>query len=150
MKWILTDVDAYNQSKEYVDTAIIPLIPIAANPEFKVIVQKGEFLSLLVNELERQLKGRVFLFPPYSYVKNSENVFENLIEWKNEIKKEFKHIFFITNDEYIKSNKTDELSDELIWTPTVPMENMDDSLKRKLLADQVEQIIKKLLQSWNN
>jgi protein involved in sex pheromone biosynthesis len=149
LKWVLSDVDVYNQSKDYVDTAVIPLIPVSLETDFKGTVSKGEFITYVSVELERQLKGRVFLFPSFSYLKNSNNVIENVIEWKTEIQREFKHVIFLTSDETFKQNKSEELEEHLIWLPSVPFEHMDENLTRKLLQDHVEQILNILLQSWN-
>ncbi len=149
LKWISNDVDSYSQSKEYIDTAIVPLMAVTVGSDLKNIVSKGEFISLVSTDLERQLKGRVFLFPSYSYLKKSENVIENLIEWKTELQQEFKHVFFLTSDDGLKEIKNEHLEGELIWLPTIPLEHMDENLKRKLLQDQVEQILNILLQSWN-
>ena len=149
MKWVASDVDVINQSKEYVDTVIVPLIPVSLKSDFKGTVSKGEFITYVSDELERQLKGRVFLFPSFSYLKNSDKVIENVIEWKNEIQQEFKHVLFLTSDETLKNSKCELLKDHLIWLPSVPFEHMDDNLMRKLLQDQVEQILNILLQSWN-
>jgi hypothetical protein len=150
VKWVLSDVDVYNQSKEYVDTAVIPLIPVSLGSEFKSTVSKGEFITYVTVELERQLKGRVFLFPSFSYLKNSKSVIENVIEWKTEIQREFKHVIFLSSDESLKGNNSEQLKGHLIWLPSVPFEHMDESLMKKLLQDQVEQILNILLQSWNN
>jgi len=149
MKWVSNDVDLYNQAKEYVDTAIVPLMAVSIESDFKNIVSKGEFISLVSTDLERQLKGRVFLFPTYSYLKKSENVIENLIEWKTELQHQFKHVFFLTSDEKLKEVKNTQMEGEIIWLPSMPLEHMDENLKRKLLQDQVEQILNILLQSWN-
>ncbi|WP_235991843.1 YpiF family protein [Metabacillus schmidteae] len=149
LKWVSNDVDSYNQAKEYIDTAIVPLMAVSIGSEMKNIVAKGEFITLVSTDLERQLKGRVFLFPSYSYLKKSENVIENLIEWKTELQQEFKHVFFLTSEDDLKKMKNEHLEGELIWLPTIPLEHMDDNLKRKLLQDQVEQILNILLQSWN-
>ncbi|MCM3440785.1 YpiF family protein [Metabacillus halosaccharovorans] len=149
MKWISNDVDLYNQTKEYIDTAVVPLIAVSVGSDFKNTVSKGEFINLVSMDLERQLKGRVFLFPTYSYLKKSENVIENLIEWKTELQQEFKHVVFLTSDTELKEEKNEQLEGKLIWLPTIPLENMDENLKRKLLQDQVEQILNILLQSWN-
>lgn len=149
MKWVSSDVDKYSQSKEYVDTAVVPLIPISLENEFKSTVAKGEFIQFVSTELERQLKGRVFLFPALSYLKNNNDVIDKIEEWKHEIQKEFKYIIFLTSDESVKEKKSEMIADHVMWLPTVPFEHMDDHLKRKLLQDQVEQILNILLQSWN-
>lgn len=149
LKWNSSDVDLYNQSKEYIDTAIIPLISVSVDSDFKHTVSKGEFISLVSTELERQLKGRVFLFPSFSYLKNSSTVVEDLSKWGEELQKEFKHVIFLTSDEKLKDKGGDDQNGQLIWLPSMPLEHMDDQLKRKLLQDQIEQILNILLQSWN-
>ncbi|MBZ5751484.1 MULTISPECIES: YpiF family protein [Metabacillus] len=151
MKWVLSDVDVYNQSREYVDTAIVPLIPVSLEADLKGTVSKGEFITYVSVELERQLKGRVFLFPSLSYLKKSKNVIESVIEWKTELQEEFKHVIFLTSDETLKEYTSDQqnVKDDLIWLPSVPFEHMDESLMKKLLEDQIQQILNILLQSWN-
>ena len=151
MKWVLSDVDVYNQSREYVDTAIVPLIPVSLEADLKGTVSKGEFITYVSVELERQLKGRVFLFPTLSYLKKSKNVIESVIEWKTELQGEFKHVIFLTSDETLKEYTSDQqhVKDDLIWLPSVPFEHMDESLMKKLLEDQIQQILNILLQSWN-
>jgi hypothetical protein len=151
LKWVLSDVDVYNQSREYVDTAIVPLIPVSLEADLKGTVSKGEFITYVSVELERQLKGRVFLFPSLSYLKKSKNVIESVIEWKTELQEEFKHVIFLTSDETLKEYTSDQqnVKDDLIWLPSVPFEHMDESLMKKLLEDQIQQILNILLQSWN-
>lgn len=151
MKWVLSDVDVYNQSREYVDTAIVPLIPVSLEADLKGTVSKGEFITYVSVELERQLKGRVFLFPSLSYLKKSKNVIESVIEWKTELQEEFKHVIFLTSDETLKEYTSDQqnVKDDLIWLPSIPFEHMDESLMKKLLEDQIQQILNILLQSWS-
>nr|WP_279326599.1 YpiF family protein [Bacillus kexueae] len=146
VKWEGKEIDQYLQSKDYVDTVVIPLVPVGFDHQLKQIVSKGEFVLTLANELERQLKGRILLLPPITYLVNSEENKDNhLQKWKATIKPHFKHVIFLTSDE----NWRTEGDDEIIWVPTVPLEHMDTNLKRKLLQDQIEQILNILLQSWN-
>lgn len=63
MRWRITDAKDYLQTKDYIDTAVIPLINIKVGAHFKITAEKGEFTQLLSDELERQLKGRVYLLP---------------------------------------------------------------------------------------
>lgn len=144
LKWNSKDVDVYLQSKEYVDTAIVPLIEVSIDSQFKNTVSKGECTDLISFELERQLKGRVFLFPSFTYIQNDSQVIETLKKWKNELKKDFSHVIFLTTEE--KWKKSEE---EIIWVPNIPMEHMDESLKKKLVQDQIEQILNILVQYWN-
>lgn len=43
MRWRITDAKDYLQAKDYIDTAVIPLINIRVNNHFKMAAEKGEF-----------------------------------------------------------------------------------------------------------
>jgi len=147
LKWEAKDIEQYLQAKDYVDTAIVPLVPISLESDIKQIVTKGDFILTLVQELERQLKGRILLLPPFTYLKNSEdNMDKALKKWKDTINYHFKHVIFLTSDESWKK----EEKEHIIWVPSIPLEHMDTDLKRKLLQDQIEQILNILLQYWNH
>ncbi|BBP90303.1 hypothetical protein BsIDN1_39210 [Bacillus safensis] len=66
MKFQAEDADRFLQSKAYIDTAIIPLVGIDAD-QMKQTVSLGEFTILVADELERQLKGRVFSAATYIF-----------------------------------------------------------------------------------
>lgn len=150
MKWTVKDYDTYSQSKDYVDTAIVPLIPISMGSDAKTLISKGEFLHLISHEVERQLKGRVYLLPDFSYLHHQkETTMKHIEDVKRELHNEFKHVMFLTCDDTLKHSEFVLSKDNLIYLPPVPFEHMDDQLKRKLLQDQVEQILNILLQSWN-
>jgi len=72
MKWVTKDMDVYIQAKEYVDTAVIPLIPVSLEGNLKNTVSMGEFITILSNEVERQFKGRIILFPAFTYSNGEE------------------------------------------------------------------------------
>lgn len=72
MKWQATEMDTYLQAKEYVDTAIIPLIPLSWQKDVKQTVAMGEFISIITMEVEKQFHGRVVQFPGFTYVKTED------------------------------------------------------------------------------
>ncbi|MED1740959.1 YpiF family protein [Bacillus swezeyi] len=148
MKWNTQDADVYLNAKEYIDTAVIPLISVQLGDQFKSAVSKGEFTSILAEELERQLKGRVYLFPPYTYLQADEKSVKDIADLKEMSEKHFRHTVFLTTDEQWKQVLKDE--QKLLWIPAIPLEHMKDSLKQKLLEDQIEQILNILLQYWNS
>ncbi|MGN9864993.1 YpiF family protein [Bacillus swezeyi] len=148
MKWNAHDADVYLSAKEYIDTAVIPLISVQLGEQFKAAVSKGEFTSILAEELERQLKGRVYLFPPYTYLQADEKSVKDIADLKEMSDKHFRHTVFLTTDEKWKQVLKGE--QKLLWIPAIPLEHMKDSLKQKLLEDQIEQILNILLQYWNS
>lgn len=74
LKWIVKDVEQFEQAREYVDTGVIPLLSISAAKEMKTVVEQGEFIELLSMELEREYKGRVLLLPAFTYLVESQKM----------------------------------------------------------------------------
>ncbi len=67
MRFRTEDTDTYLQSRDYVDTAIVPLVKVSLTADIKSTIQATEFTTILSEEMERQFRGRVMLFPPFSY-----------------------------------------------------------------------------------
>ncbi|KEZ53030.1 YpiF family protein [Metabacillus indicus] len=148
MKWTAGDAASYLESADYVDTAVVPLIQADFGTGLKHAAAEGEYALLISEDLERQLKGRVFLMPPVSYLKDAAEDAENTVQqWYINLEKSFSHIFFMTSDPYWKT-KEDFANGKVIYLPPVPMEHMDESLKRKMVEDQVSQIMNIFLQFW--
>ncbi|MCY7944109.1 YpiF family protein [Bacillus inaquosorum] len=146
MRWRITDAKDYLQAKDYIDTAVIPLINIKVGAHFKITAEKGEFTQLLSDELERQLKGRVYLLPPYTYVDRNEKTVQGLKDLREELISEFPHVVLLTSDE--NWNSEDALG-KIIVTSSVPLEHLNDSLKRKILDERTAEILNVLLQLWS-
>ena len=72
LKWIVKDVEQFEQAREYVDTGVIPLLSISAAKEMKMVVEQGEFIELLSTELEREYKGRAFTACVYVFGRKSK------------------------------------------------------------------------------
>ncbi|MFJ5965089.1 YpiF family protein [Bacillus sp. NPDC093026] len=146
MKWKAEDADSFLQSRDYIDTAIIPLVGIDVG-QIKQTVSLGEFTTLVVEELERQLKGRVFLFPPYTYLEANESKKIELLTMEKSLQDHFQHVVFVTSDRIWRQHT--EISDSLYMLKPVPLEHLKVDLKQKIIQDSVEQILNFLLQKWN-
>jgi hypothetical protein len=149
MKWHTKDVDEYFHAKEYVDTAIIPLLPIQWNDELKSSVAMGEFISLISEGLERQLRGRVFLLPSFSYMKKEDRskILPNLKAIETELKENgIKHIIYITSDSDWK--RLEENLKTLIWLPTLPLQHVKQENKLSILEEQVKEVMKLVMEEW--
>ncbi|KEP27336.1 YpiF family protein [Bacillus zhangzhouensis] len=146
MKFQAEDADRFLQSKDYIDTAIIPLVGINAN-QIKQTVSLGEFTILVAEELERQLKGRVFLFPSHTYLEVNDRKQEDILAYKQSLQEHFQHVVFITSDHNWKEHS--EISESLFLLKPVPLEHLKVELKQKIIQDSVEQILNFLLQKWN-
>jgi hypothetical protein len=150
MKWVTKDIDIYLQAKEYVDTAVIPLIPISWAQDLKSTVALGEFITILSGEIERQFKGRVILFPPFTY--STKESLESRLDRMKSLSEEIregglKHFIFITSDSAWKQIEQD-MPGELIWIPSLPLEYVEDKYKQKMIQDQMKQLITIFMTIW--
>src|SRR5690625_3454668 len=152
MKWKKEDLKQYVQAKEYIDTVIIPLIPFQLTNEQNIEINsfQSEVLSILANEIEKELAGRIMLIPNYHYIKSSELEKESqmLQGWVEEIQKQpFEHVFFITFDSEWKKNEG-KLNGTLLWLPGVKSGNLHSAEMDSMIKDQVEQIGELIRSYW--
>jgi len=148
MHWNGKDSTIFQAQKEFIDTAVIPLIQIDGSPEgFQFAASAADFTLSLANVIENQFKGRIVLFPSFSYTRSQDKqlVFES---WQEELKKaSFKHVFFVTSDRDW-STMGEELN--IIWIPSVPLDSMDQKMRNSVLEDQLRQLIPIFAKKWAN
>jgi len=151
LKWIVKDVEQFEQAREYVDTGVIPLLSISAAKEMKMVVEQGEFIELLSTELEREYKGRVLLLPAFTYlVESQKNEKGRLQEWTNHLRSEgFKHIAYVTSDFSWKEDMQ-ELQGDLFWFPSLALEQFSDQAKREVIHAHIKNIMVMLEEKWGN
>lgn len=150
MRWVSQDIEMYIKSKEYVDTAIMLLLPVSFDKDMKQTASMSEFISLLSFQIERQFRGRVLMLPSHSYLKslNADKLVNDVKEWEENLFAEgFKNIFYLTSDSFWKSFEN-QLQGSLIWLPSLPLENFDESTRNSILDDQVKQLVSLFLQKW--
>ena len=46
MNWNVKDIEVFETEKEYIDTAVIPVVPIDFSPEIKTSAAQTEFISI--------------------------------------------------------------------------------------------------------
>ena len=146
MHWNGKDGAIFQAQKEYIDTAIIPLTWIDGSEQgFLFAASAADFILSLGNMIENQFKGRIVLFPSFSYTKKQDK--QSLLDdWSEELKNAgFKHIFFITSD---REWNTMEEEKNVIWIPSIPLESMDQKMKNSILEDQLRQLIPIFAKKW--
>lgn len=146
MYWNSKDVSVFIEQKEFVDTAVIPLLLIDGQAsQLKQNASSAEFLMALTAFIENQFKGRVVLMPPITYTKRSnyQQLAEEWTETLNDMG--FKHLFFVSSD-MVWGTEASELN--VIYTPSIPLENMDQKLRQSVLDDQLRQIIPVFANRW--
>ncbi|MCP3738742.1 YpiF family protein [Rossellomorea sp. BNER] len=150
MNWNAKDIEMYLKEKQYIDTAVVPLLPVDFDDGMKRAAAQGEFITLLTSHLEHQFKGRILLYPPFTYLKENSGSSdaERLLNWTNRIKEnETKYVFYLTSDSDWKK-QGDTIEDSLIWIPSIPLENLDEQYKHSIMEDQVKQLLNVIVQKW--
>ena len=139
MHFIGKDMDQYLSQKDYVDTAVVPLLQLdLSEAGLKSSAGASEYLQSLTAMLEKQFKGRILLFPPVAYTKNADrNRLSDEISSEME-KAGFKHVFYMTTDAEWRS--VEELKN-VLWLPAIPTEHMDRNFKQSVMEDQLRQVL---------
>ncbi|MFO7317036.1 MAG: YpiF family protein [Bacilli bacterium] len=147
MYFQVKDVQQYQQNKEFIDTAIVPLVSLDfAEDKIVKSSSEAEFLMALTSFIEQQFKGRLMLIPPYSYTEDMKD--EKLVQTlkKNIQEGGFKHVIFITCDHFW--TKLQDVID-VIWLPAIPIESMDKDVKKRILEEQLKQVLPVLSSKWS-
>lgn len=140
------DVTSFMAQKDFIDTAIVPLVSIDLSSEkMKQSGAEVDFVMSLTSFIEQQFKGRLLVMPPFSYMTSFKNE-----ELPQQLEAQlhnagFKHVFFITCDHFW-TNSGDIVN--IIWLPAIPLESMDASVKKSILEDQLRQVIPMLSTKW--
>ncbi|OMP65939.1 YpiF family protein [Domibacillus epiphyticus] len=148
MNWNGKDTALFLQQKEYIDTAIVPLIPADFGPGMIHAAEQNEFIQLLVAFLEKQFKGRLLVTPANAYLPDRAEKVADAAQWADRLKETgFKHIFFFTSDSSWRQEE-ENVSGSVIWIPSVPLGDMEDSMKYSLIENQAKQIVNIIVQKW--
>lgn len=147
MHFNVKDLEQFQVQKEFIDTAIVPLLHIDLTEDgLKQSGSAVEYLLTLTNFIEQQFHGRLVLLPPFSYTTAMRTEqFPSKLE-EELLETGFKTIIFISCDHYWQSFK-DKLN--VIWLPAIPLESMDKTVKQRILEDQLKQVIPVLTNAWN-
>lgn len=151
MKWVSKDIEMFVGAKEYVDTAIMPLCGITFKNGIKQSASMNEYVSILSSEIEKQFKGRVLLLPSFTYCQDWDKDYkkDQLIKWKQALEEEkFANIFFLTSDADWKVIE-DELENSLLYSPSIPLENLEEKYKQPMMEEQVKNILNIIIHKWN-
>ncbi|HAM81174.1 DUF2487 family protein [Ornithinibacillus bavariensis] len=152
MLWTKQDMQVYIKQKEYIDTAIIPIIPFQLSHENDMdkSTSKREVLSIFATVIEKELSGRVLLIPNYYYLEYGDKAQEvdRLNRWTEEIQKQpFKHVFIVTFDSSWKKFEK-ELEANLLWLPGFQADDLYDGKTQQLIQGQVQDVVELIRSYW--
>lgn len=147
MFWTSKDIDQFLKQRDFIDTAIVPLVLIeGTNSGIKQSASGAEFLMSLTNFIEQQFKGRIVLTSPITYTKSMPRK-EIITAIHDElVTAEFKYIFYVTSDH--EWNQI-EPNYDILWLPSIPLGDMDQKVRQSVLSDQLRQVIPMLSLKWS-
>ncbi|GAA0444318.1 YpiF family protein [Lentibacillus halophilus] len=154
MEWMKNDLQQFVQAKEYVDTAIVPLLPFQLS--YDASLEKDAFQSeaqaVFLRELERELTGRIMMIPGYRYLKSAdkESELNRLRTWIRDIQAQpFFHVFFITSDSGWKKHEQ-ALPGTLIWLPLTAGNDSDPENMQPIIKEQVGEVSDLIKSYWHD
>ncbi|WP_163582002.1 DUF2487 family protein [Gracilibacillus saliphilus] len=152
MRWKKKDLNMFFQSKEYIDTLCVPLIPLDLQTESEATKLADQYTSLQIisDELERNYTGRIMLSPTYTYIRstNYENESAILNQWTSMLSNDhFNHIFLLTYDVNWKKHER-MLNSNLIWLTASTIDDYQSDQTKKWINEQVIQISELIRSYW--
>ncbi|MRG86392.1 DUF2487 family protein [Salinibacillus xinjiangensis] len=154
MKWKRQDMQQYLKSKEYIDTAIVPLLPFSMegnDEDLLSLTYQHEVMDVFTERLEKEYKGRIFRFPTYSYLATSkiEDEVERLNGYYEQLKTQpFQFVFYLTFDAKWKKHEKN-LEGQLLWLPILKDGDIHQEETKKVILDQNEQITDLIRAYWS-
>ncbi|MGY4690095.1 YpiF family protein [Salibacterium sp. K-3] len=150
MRWSTEDIPSFVKERQYVDTALIPLLPVEFGDGIRQSAAMNEFITVMTAEIEKQFRGRILLTPAYTYLAGNGHKpsAAEINKWIEAMKTEkLKHIILLTADASWKKAEH-ELDALLIWMPLVPLENMEASYKKQVISEQMKQLLPLVMDKW--
>lgn len=152
MKWKKAELEKYVQAKEYVDTILLPLIPIQMgnDEESEKNSFQSEIINIFANEIEKELSGRVMLAPNYNFLKTADKSIEakRINFWIQDMQEQpFEHITLLTFDPSWKKHEKD-INGSLLWIPGIQSGDIRSKEMQEFVRNQVAQITEIIRSSW--
>ncbi|QDP40451.1 DUF2487 family protein [Radiobacillus deserti] len=151
MQWKESDIMQYIEAKEYVDTLIIPLIPMPLEKEEELVKYAGmaELTHFAAMTIENQFKGRIFLSPSFHYFKSTSKKLDITLlqQWIKQYQQlPFDHVFLFTFDHAWKKVEK-ELDGTLLWLPAVGGK-IEEARASEMMKEQLHQIMDLIQSYW--
>ncbi|MGD8189227.1 DUF2487 family protein [Brevibacillus ginsengisoli] len=134
MQWTLNDLHNWEELRELVDTALLPLYLYRPSISLPMQANRMQYLMELAVAIEQKLKGRLLLFP-LAYRKWEESVESELPE-----ELPFTFVLRFSGDNWLLKS---ELADSPIHYLTISDEELDSRVRFEVTVDVCyQQIIK--------
>jgi len=138
-----SDVETARRESAYIDTLIIPLIPVGFEEDMLAFSECSEMALAVSAEAERQLSGRAMLAPAFSYV--GDVPVSGIERWKEAAGAgQFRFITLITADLRWKETPVEGL----IYVPRLSLDAMSGDQRGQMITNFVGQVLEQLAKRW--
>lgn len=135
MQWTLNELENWEELREFVDTALLPLYLYRKDFAIPDHVRRMQYLMALASLIEQKLKGRVLLFPL---------AYQGGEDWMESALPEsfpFTFVLRFSGDNWLLKT---ESSTEIVHYLTVGDEDLDSQVRFEITADVCYQQILKI------
>lgn len=150
MKWELETIDQYVQAREYIDTALVPLIRIEAGESIAGATEAAHFTLAVATAIEAQLKGRILLFPAFSFVQeySDELLASALNTYAEHVKQShLKNVVFLTQSSWVQERELSNIAGDILKVSEDRVLNEEDP--QAAVLQESEKLVKLFIQIWN-
>lgn len=141
MLYNFNDIKSLKDQLEFVDTAIVPFVNADINDEALTHANDIELVQLVTIQLEKQLKGRIFITPPLATVFTDTSVLQQYREQLYDYG--FKNVVILTHLNIADDFKAIKLNQ-------IPLQDMSNDIKYDLVNDEVKKVMKSIISIWNS
>lgn len=143
MRFKPSDVQRTRNEQAYIDTLIVPLIPVGFDEAMHAFSECADMAMTVATEVERQLSGRAMLVPPMTYI--GEPSIDQLTSWEQAASSEqFRFVTFITADLRWKETSVTDI----IYVPRLSLETMSRDQQGQMVGNFVGQVLEQLGNRW--
>jgi len=135
MRWTLEDMRTYEGAKEYIDTALIPIYRLPPNELGIAKVQEQRWLEEICVYAERQLTGRIVLFPTLYLIEGTES----LPRFQADA---FPHVLFVTTEEQLEESLT------TLNFSAYLLDRKDDEEDLAVMVKEGKKLTQKIMELW--
>lgn len=153
MQWSKDHLETYVDTKEYIDTLLVPLVNINMKND-KQLIKSGlerEYIEILAYEIERRLAGRIMLLPTFVYTYNShyDKEQERLNLWVQSFKQEsFDNTFILTLD-YEWSKRAQDIDGHILWLSHIPFDHINEASAKPFVKSQADNLSETIQSFWS-
>ncbi|WP_414053681.1 DUF2487 family protein [Macrococcus equi] len=135
------DLKLLQEQLEYIDTVIVPIVPVDYSKHLLDIADHYEMIQYVVMNVEQQFKGRLLVIPPVQILEQQDGI--DLLE-QQLLNYGFKNILFVTPQKFILDKENVHKINIL------PLETLDDQMKQEFVQDNTKALMRAIIHLWNN